>query len=312
MEKPIWQWVIFGVIVLTLLILDLGVFNKKDKEFSFKESAIFSAFYVIIACLFGLYIYYNLGYESSALYFTGYIIEKTLSLDNVFVISIIFTYFAIPRIYQHRVLFWGIVGVLILRAILIAVGATLISHFHWVLYIFAVFLIFTGFKMFFGNDEEIDLEKNKILIFLRKNFKITKEIQGNKFFVRILENGKKATYMTPLFVALLVVEFVDLVFALDSIPAIFAITTDPYIVYTSNIFAVLGLRALYFFLAEMVHRFIYLKPALAIVLIFIGSKIFISDFILGGEKFPINISILITTGIISAGVIYSLIKTKNK
>ncbi|MDX1949128.1 MAG: TerC family protein [Rickettsiales bacterium] len=310
MEKPLWQWIVFGVVVVTLLILDLGVFNKKDREMSFKQSALMSAFYVAIACLFGLYIYLNLGAESSALYFTGYIIEKTLSLDNVFVISIIFTYFAIPRIYQHRVLFWGIVGVLILRAILIGIGASLIENFHWVLYIFAVFLIFTGFKMFFGGDEEIDIEQNKLLKFLRKNFKITKEIQGNKFFVSYTENNKKTLYITPLFVALLVIEFVDLVFALDSIPAIFAITTDPYIVYTSNIFAVLGLRALYFFLAEMVHRFIYLKPALAIVLIFIGSKIFISDFILGGEKFPINISILITTGIISAGVVYSLIKTR--
>lgn len=311
MDKPLWLWALFLGIVLTLLILDLGVLNKRDSEITFKKSLWLSAFYIFIAVLFGIYIDFQLGGESAALYFTGYVVEKTLSMDNVFVISLIFSYFAIPTRYQHRVLFWGILGVIVLRAILIGLGAAIVSEFHWVLYIFAVFLILTGFKMLFMGESEMDIEKNIILKLLKKNFKITNELHGQKFFVKLPDkNGKMVKYITPLFVSLIIVEFVDLIFAVDSIPAIFAITTDPFIVYTSNIFAILGLRALYFCLASMVHRFQYLKPALAIVLIFIGSKVFISDFLLQGDKFPTSVSVAITFAIIITGVVYSLVKTK--
>ncbi len=311
MDKPLWLWATFFVVVLALMALDLGVFNKRDSQIGFKKSLILSAFYVFIAVLFGVYIHFELGSKSAALYFTGYIVEKTLSMDNVFVISLIFTYFNIPNRYQHRVLFWGILGAIILRGTLIGLGSAIIEEFHWVLYIFAVFLIFTGVKMFFIGDNEMDIEKNFILKILKKNFKITDGLHGQSFFVKQPDKkGKMVRYITPLFVALVIIEFADILFAVDSIPAIFAITTDPYIIYTSNIFAILGLRALYFCLSSMVERFQYLKPALAIVLIFIGSKVFISDFLLGEEKFPTSVSVSITFAILITGVVYSLIKTK--
>jgi tellurite resistance protein TerC len=213
------------------------------------------------------------------------------------------------------VLFWGILGVILLRGIMIGLGAAIVSQFHWVLYIFAIFLMFTGVKMLWmlnQPEHEFDVEKNIILRLLKKYFNVTNQIHGNKFLVKLdnPKTGKKAMFLTPLLVALIVVEFADLIFAVDSVPAIFAITTDPYVIYTSNIFAILGLRALYFALDAIIHRFKYLKPALAIVLIFIGSKIFISDFLLDGGKFPIDISLGITFGLLGAGVIVSLIKTR--
>ncbi len=310
MDKPLWLWASFIIIVLLLLAFDLGILNRKDQKMTFKKSAWLSVFYICIAICFGIYIDLTIGDEASALYFTGYIVEKTLSLDNIFVISLIFGYFRIPEQYQHRVLFWGIFGVIVLRAILIGLGSVLINEFHWILYIFAAFLVFTGIKMLFIKDHEINISENSILKFLNKNFKITKELHGHKFFVK-MENsaGKKVQYITPLFVSLVIIEFVDLVFAVDSIPAIFAITTDPFIIYTSNIFAILGLRALYFCLASMVTRFEYLKPALAVVLVFIGSKVFISEFLLQGDKFPTSVSVAITLTIIFTGVVYSLVKT---
>jgi len=222
----------------------------------------------------------------------------------------VFTYFKIPNHLRYRVLFWGILGVIILRAIMIGLGAAIVSEFEWVLYIFAAFLIFTGFKMLFSADEEHNIGENVVLKFIKRNFRVTEELHGNKFWVNLKneKTGKKALYLTPLFVALMVIEFVDLIFAVDSIPAIFAITTDPYIVYTSNIFAILGLRALYFALDDIIERFKYLKHALSIVLVFIGGKVFVAG-ILEIEKVPPSISLGVTVAIISAGVIYSLIKT---
>ena len=320
--KPLWMWAIFTTIVLTLLVLDLGIFNKKDHEIGIKESLVTSVIYISIGLLFGIWILYSYDPNLSAAcspkchtqaaseYWTGFIVEKTLSMDNVFVISMIFSFFAIPSKYQHRVLFWGILGVLVLRGIMIALGTTLVSEFHWVLYIFAVFLIFTGFKMLVSKDEGMNIEDNKILRFLKKYLPVTNELHGNRFFVSIAnEHGKKVRYCTPLFIALLMIEFVDLIFAVDSVPAVFAITLDPYIVYTSNIFAILGLRALYFALNAVIDRFAYLKPALAIVLMFIGSKIFIAWF-MGWEKFPTSISLGVTIGLIAGGILYSLHKTK--
>jgi tellurite resistance protein TerC len=238
-------------------------------------------------------------------------VEKTLAMDNVFVIAMIFTYFAIPRMYQHRVLFWGILGVIVLRAIMIGVGATLVSQYSWVLYIFAVFLILTGFKMMFMGDKPMDISQNPVLKFMKRRMNVTEEIHGNNFFVKKPDpkTGKPVNFATPLFLALVMVEIVDVIFAVDSVPAVFAITSDPFIVYTSNIFAILGLRALYFALAAIIHRFHYLKYALALLLVFIGSKIFIAD-LLGLEKFPANLSLGVTFAILGAGVGYSLWKTR--
>lgn len=313
MGKPIWMWAGFIIIVITLLVFDLGVLHRRQREISIKESLYMSVFYIAIALAFGTWVWFDLGAQSGKEYFTGFIVEKTLAMDNVFIISLIFTYFAIPQKYQHRVLFWGILGVIILRAIMIGIGATLVSEFSWVLYIFAVFLIITGIKMLYMGDKLPNIENNPILKFLRKNMRVTNELYGHKFTVHLVDKntGKKAIYMTPLMVALILIEFVDLIFAVDSIPAIFTITLDPYIVYTSNIFAILGLRALYFALAAIIHRFKYLKTSLAWVLIFIGSKTFIAD-VMGLEKFPANISLGFTFTIILAGVLFSLYKTRNK
>jgi len=311
MGKPLWMWVAFTVVVITLLFLDLGVFHRDNRKIDVKESLYMSAFYISIALLFGVWVWASLGATAGENYFTGYLVEKTLSMDNVFVISLIFTYFAIPQQYQHRVLFWGILGAVVMRGIMIFAGAALIAQFHWILYVFAAFLVFTGIKMLTASDTPTDIENNPILRVLRRNLSITPALHGEKFFVRGPDpkTGKVITWVTPLFVALMMVEFVDLIFAVDSIPAIFAITTDPFIVYTSNIFAILGLRALYFALAAVVDRFHYLKQALALVLIFIGAKVFISDFGIG--KVPASVSLGVTVALIGGGIAYSLYRTRN-
>ena len=322
--QPLWMWASFVSVVAVLLIADLGIFNKKDHVIGIKESLVTSAVYISIGLLFGVWILYeydpnlntvcapNCHVQAASEYWTGFIVEKTLSMDNVFVISLIFSFFAIPPKYQHRVLFWGILGVLILRGIMIGLGTKLVSEFHWVLYIFAAFLIITGFKMLISEDEEMNVEDNAMLKILRKYLPITDELHGNRFFIKQKspETGKMVQYCTPLFVTLLMIEFVDLIFAVDSVPAVFAITLDPFIVYTSNIFAILGLRALYFALSAVIDRFSYLKPALAIVLMFIGSKIFIV-WAMGWEKFPTSWSLGITLGLIATGIIYSLYKTRD-
>lgn len=313
MGKPIWMWAAFMGIVGVLLAFDLGVLHRKTREISIKESLWLSAFYISIALVFGAWIWFSLGEQSGKEYITGFIVEKTLAMDNVFIISLIFTFFAIPPLYQHRVLFWGILGVIVLRAIMIGLGATLVAEFSWILYIFAVFLILTGIKMLWIGDKLPNIENNPLLKFLRRNFRISNQLHGQKFTVKLPDpkTGKPATFATPLLVALVLIEFVDLIFAVDSVPAIFTITLDPYIVYTSNIFAILGLRALYFALAAIIHRFKYLKPALAWVLIFIGSKTFIAD-AMGMEKFPASISLGVTFTIILAGVLVSLYKTRGE
>ena len=309
-----WLWLGFIAIVSALLAFDLGVLHRDDHEIGVRESLLLSAGYIGIALLFGGWIWWFLGAERGTEYFTGFLIEKSLSMDNVFVIALIFTYFAIPRQYQHRVLFWGILGVIVLRAVMIGLGAALVSQFSWVLYLFGLFLIITGVKMWMLADHTPDIAGNPLLRFLRRRLRVTEGLEGNAFMVRrpSAADGRMQTWVTPLFLALCLVEFVDLVFAVDSVPAIFAITTDPFIVYTSNIFAILGLRALYFALAAMVHRFHYLQFALALVLIFIGSKIFISDFLMGGAKFPPVLSLAVTFGLILGGILYSLWKTKGE
>lgn len=309
--KPVWMWLLFVGIVIALLIFDLGVLNKKDHEIGVNESLRLSALYIALGVGFSGFVWWQIGFEESKLYLTAFVVEKTLALDNVFVIALIFTYFAIPRMYQHRVLFWGIIGVIVLRGIMIGLGATLVAQYSWVLYIFAVFLIFTGIKMMFTDDKETDISQNPVLKVMKRRMNVTEKLHGNAFWVKEQDaKGKAVWFATPLFLALVLVEIADLVFAVDSVPAVFAITTDPFIVYTSNIFAILGLRALYFALAAVLHRFHYLKYALALLLVFIGSKIFVAD-ALGLEKFPANLSLGITFAILAAGVVYSLWRSRN-
>lgn len=307
--KPLWIWLLFIGIVVALLVFDLGVLNKKDHEIGVKESLVLSAFYIGIAVLYGGWVWWYLGATPGIQYFTGFALEKALALDNVFVISLIFSYFAIPRLYQHRVLFWGILGVIILRGIMIALGAAIVNEWSWMLYIFGAFLLFTGVKMLLAKDEEQSMEGNRMIAFLRRHLRVTDELHGHSFFVKKPDpqTGKLVRWATPLFLALITVEFADVVFAVDSVPAIFAITTDPFIVYTSNIFAILGLRALYFALAAMVHRFHYLKYALALVLVFIGGKIFWNQ--IYGKLDP-AISLSVTLVLLSGGVLYSLYRTR--
>ena len=304
-----WLWLVFVVIVVSLLAFDLGVLHRDDHEIGIVESLWLSAGYISVALMFGGWLWWQLGSERGIEYFTGFVIEKSLSIDNVFVIAMIFSFFAIPRQYQHRVLFWGILGVIVLRAIMIGLGAALVTQFSWVLYIFGAFLVLTGIKMLWMADHKPDLENNVLLKLLRKHMRVTPELRGNAFFAQEPHptTGKPVLWATPLFLALCLVEFADLIFAVDSVPAIFAITTDPFIVYTSNIFAILGLRALYFALAAMIHRFAYLKYALALVLVFIGSKIFLVNIV---GKFPPLISLGVTLSLIAGGVVLSLWKTR--
>jgi tellurite resistance protein TerC len=304
-----WIWFAFIGIVVALLAFDLGVLHKDDHEIGVTESLWLSAGYIAVALIFGGWVWWYMGSQSGMEYYTGFLIEKSLSMDNVFVIALIFTYFAIPRQYQHRVLFWGILGVIVLRAVMIGLGAALVSQFSWILYVFGVFLVLTGIKMIIIADNMPDIGNNPLLKFLRKRMRVTDNVEGNAFFVYKPEpaTGMVVRWATPLFLALCLIEFVDLIFAVDSVPAIFAITTDPFIVYTSNIFAILGLRALYFALAAMIHRFRYLKYALALVLVFIGAKIFLVGII---GKIPPVISLSVTLGLIMGGVLLSLYKTR--
>jgi tellurite resistance protein TerC len=308
--QPAWAWLLFIGIVVALLAFDLGVLHKDEREIGVRESLLLSAGYISVAVVFGAWVWWFLGAQSGMEYFTGFMIEKSLSMDNVFVIALIFGFFAIPRQYQHRVLFWGILGVIVLRAIMIGLGAALVTEFSWILYVFGAFLVLTGIKMWWMVDHEPDIANNPLLKFLRRHLRVTDGLRGKAFVVTEPDpaTGKAVRFATPLLLALVLIEAVDLVFAVDSVPAIFAITTDPFIVYTSNIFAILGLRALYFALAAMIHRFHYLKYALAMVLVFIGGKIFLVGFV---GKTPAWISLTVTFGLIAGGVAYSMWKTRD-
>jgi tellurite resistance protein TerC len=310
--KPVWMWLGFHALILTLLAFDLGILHRNsDKEIGVRESLTLSAFYISLGVLFGGWIWWYIGPTAGKEYLTGFVIEKSLSMDNVFVIAMIFGYFGIPRAYQYRVLFWGILAVILLRGIMIGVGAALIENFAWLLYVFAAFLIFTGVKMIWSADEHYDVGSNPLVGFLRRRFRVTDTLHGQQFLVRLpdTKTGKIVTWLTPLALVLVLVNVADVIFAVDSVPAIFAITTDTFIVYTSNIFAILGLRALYFALAAMVDRFAYLKYALATILIFIGGKIFVAD-MFGLTKIPPSVSLSVTLGILAIGVFYSLWATR--
>jgi tellurite resistance protein TerC len=281
-----------------MLALDLGVFHRKTHEVSVKEALTWTSIWVLLALIFNAIIFYWRGREQALEFFTGYLVEKALSIDNIFVFIMIFTYFQIPSKYQHKVLFWGILGALIMRVIFIFAGVALIEKFHFTIYIFGALLIYTGFKMFHHNNAKIEPDKNPVIRFFKKFIPVTPDLQEDNFFVKL--NGRR--FATPLFLVLILIETTDLIFAVDSIPAILAITQDQYIVYTSNVFAILGLRSLYFALAGVVHRFWLLSYGLAIVLVFVGIKMLLIDL----YKIPIELSLIFIAAIIAGSIVLSL------
>lgn len=330
--QPLWLWLGFLSFIGFLLWVDLGLVNNKDGVVSAQKSALMWASFASLAVLFGGYIYFgyepdpqfyatpdNLHQQATIQFFTGYLLETALAFDNIFVISMIFTYFAVPREYQHRVLFWGIIGAIVFRAIFIGVGAAVVNQFTWVLYIFAAFLIFTGYKMITAaGDNHVDLADNKVLQFLKRRIRVTETIENHNFFVKRPHpvTKKLVLFATPLFLALVMVEIVDIVFAVDSVPAIFAVTRDPFIVYTSNIFAILGLRSMFFMLAAAVERFKYLKYGLSLVLILIGIKIF-WNFALHKEMklapyLEPHWSLIATLTLLGGSILYSWIRTRGQ
>jgi tellurite resistance protein TerC len=297
-------WFCFLGFILAMLALDLGVFHRKSHEVKIKEALIWSAVWISLALIFNYGIYIFMGEQKAVEFLTGYVIEKSLSIDNLFVFIMLFTYFNVDTKFQHKVLFWGILGALLMRAVFIFAGVALINKFHWIIYIFGALLIFTGIKMLFHQDEKIEPEKNPLVRLFKKFFPVTEEEHGDKFFVKL--NGR--TVATPLFVVLLMVEFTDLIFAVDSIPAIMAITNDTFIIFSSNVFAILGLRALYFALAGITKYFHYLKYGLSAILVFVGIKMTIVDF----YKIPIEYSLLVIASILIISVLLSVIIPKTK
>jgi len=297
METPLIFWILFNVFVLMMLALDLGVFHRNSHVVSTKEALTWTIVWVTLALIFNGILYYWKGQQQALEFFTGYLVEKALSVDNIFVFIMIFSYFQVPAKYQHKVLFWGILGALVMRVIFIFAGVALIEKFHFTIYIFGAILIYTGYKMFNHNQAKIDPEKNPVIRFFRKIIPVTPQMHDDKFFVRI--NGQR--FATPLFLVLILIETTDLIFAVDSIPAILAITQDQFIVYTSNVFAILGLRSLYFALAGIVHRFWLLTYGLAIVLLFVGTKMLLIDV----YKIPIAWSLIFIAITITASVVLS-------
>ncbi|HVG07404.1 MAG TPA: TerC family protein [Thermoanaerobaculia bacterium] len=306
-ETSLWMWVGFNAFILAMLALDLGVFHRKSHEISVKEATIWSGVWIALAMIFNAGIWYFRGGDAGIQFFTGYLIEKSLSVDNIFVIALIFGFFAVPRIQQHRVLFWGILGALVMRAIFIVAGAALLARFHWIIYIFGAFLLFTGIKMALHRNEEIHPEHNPVLKLVRRLMPVTNDYHAGHFFVRNASNMGKLM-ATPLFLVLVLVETTDLIFAVDSIPAIFAVTEDPFLVYTSNIFAILGLRSLYFVLAGVMDKFVYLKLGLSAILGFVGAKMLLTEV----YKIPATVSLLVVVSMLAVAVVASLRKNRRE
>lgn len=302
MEHSLTLWVVFNIFIVTMLIVDLMVFNRKPHEISIRESLVWTAIWIILAVIFGIGLYYFMSPEASLEYFTGYLIEKSLSVDNIFVFLLIFTYFGVEPKYQHRVLFWGIFGALVFRLLFILIGVALIEKFHWVIYIFGAFLIFTGIKLGLEKDKEIQPEKNPVLKLVRRYIPVTKHYHGQNFFIK---RGNRYI-ATPMFVVLVVIETTDIVFALDSIPAIMAITRDTFIIYSANAFAILGLRALYFALSGVMRLFHYLHYGLAFILVYIGIKMMLE----GIYQIPTAITLGIIIATLTISVILSILFPK--
>ena len=299
-----YLWIGFNLFVLLMLALDLGVFHRKTHEVNVKEALIWSFVWFALAMVFNYGVYHYMGKVKALEFFTGYVLEKSLSVDNIFVFILVFSFFKVPSLYQHKILFWGILGALVMRVILIFSGVALLTKFHWLIYVFGAFLVFTGIKMLLQKDSHVAPDKNILVRLFKKIYPVTNDYHGDKFFVKI--DAKK--FATPMFVVLLVIEFTDLVFAVDSIPAILAITNDTFIVYTSNVFAILGLRSLYFALSGVMKYFRFLKVGLSVILVFVGIKMIIVDFF----KFPIMLSLGIIISILLISVLASLIKPKEE
>ena len=296
-------WIGFNVFVLLMLVLDLGVFHRKSKVISVKDALTWTAVWIFLAFLFNVFVFYHLGEEKAFEFFTGYLIEKSLSVDNIFVIILIFSFFNVPAAYQHKVLFWGILGALVMRVCFILAGVELIHKFHWLIYIFGGFLVFTGIRILTQGDLKLNPEKNPVVKFVRKIFRVTPDFEGDKFFIK----RDNILWATPLFVVVVLIEATDLIFAVDSIPAILAVSEDSFIVYTSNVFAILGLRSLYFALAGMEKYFTHLKYGLSAILIFVGVKMCIADF----YKVPIEISLAFIILTLAVAVLTSMVMQKS-
>jgi tellurite resistance protein TerC len=304
-EVPVFWWVAFNAFVIVMLSLDLGVFHRKAHTVSIKEALLWSAVWITLALAFNTWVYFEMGWLKATEFFTGYVVEKSLSVDNLFIIAVLFTFFGVPAIYQHKILFWGIFGALVMRALMIAAGAALLTNFAWITYVFAGILFFTGIKMLVGTDEAIDFEKNITIRLLRKVMPLTKDFHGDKFFVK--QGAKWAA--TPMFAVLICVEFTDLIFAVDSIPAIFAITQDTFIVYTSNVFAILGLRSLYFALSGILPYFHFLKYGLGVILCFVGAKMALAH---TAWKLDSLVSLGVITGILAITILASILHRRRE
>jgi tellurite resistance protein TerC len=300
----IWPWVLFNLFVVGLLVLDLGLLHRGNSQITVSHAIWLCLGYVALAFLFAAGMFHFVGEVAGYQFITGYLIEKSLSIDNIFVFVLIFAHFSVPQEYQHRVLFWGILGALVMRGALILAGASLIDSFHWVIYLFGGFLIFTGIKMLITVGVEPDVDNNPVVRLMKRHFRVTEGFEGGRFTV--LKDGVR--YITPLLIVLVLIELTDVVFALDSIPAIFAITTDPFIVYTSNVFAILGLRALYFALVGIIHRFHYLKYGLSLVLVVVGLKMILNAWF-GAKVIPTEVALLLTAILIGGSIVFSMWKT---
>jgi len=294
-------WIIFNLFVLAMLGLDLGVFHRRAHTVKFREALAWSMVWIALAVIFAVVVFFWHGRTPALEFVTGYVIELSLSVDNLFVFLLIFRFFQVPAVHQHKVLFWGILGALIMRAVFIAAGVGLIQRFHWIVYVFGAFLVYSGIKLFFQEEAEIHPEKNPVLRLFRRFVPVTKDYEGDKFFVR-----RPGLYATPLFVVLLVVETTDLLFAVDSIPAILAITRDAFIVYTSNVFAIMGLRSMYFALAGMMEMFRYLHYGLSLVLVFVGAKMLLSHYL----EIPTPVALAAVAGVLAISVIASVANPK--
>lgn len=297
MDVPIGFWIAFNLLILGMLALDLGLFHRRAHEVSLREAAAWSALWVALGLAFGAGFYRFAGRHTALEYITGYLLEKSLSVDNLFVFVMIFSAFAVPRAYQHRVLFWGILGALVMRGTIILTGAYLLQRFHWVIYIFGAFVLVTGVRMAIQREQNFDVQSNRIVRLTRRFLRVTRDYRGSRFLLR--SGGR--LWATPLLIVVIVVEFTDLMFAMDSIPAIFAVTREPFIVYTSNVFAILGLRALYFLLAGIVDRFVYLRFGLAIILIFVGAKMLLGDIV----HVPITVSLSVIAIVLTLSILAS-------
>ena len=306
LSSQVGMWVGFNILVLALLAVDLFVFHRKSHEVSMKEAVGWTVVWVSLALVFNGGIYWRFGEEAGLQFLTGYLIEKALSVDNIFVFVLIFAYFKVPAKYQHRVLFWGVLGALVMRGVMILLGAALIKEFHWIIYVFGAFLVFTGIRMATQKESSIEPESNPVIRLIRRIWPVADRYHGEKFFIRENVEGQMRLVATPLFVVLVMVETTDLIFAVDSVPAIFGITEDPFIVYTSNVFAILGLRSLYFLLAGVIHKFHYLQTGLSLVLIFVGAKMLLAEV----YKIPVGVSLGVIALILGGSVAASLMFPK--